>query len=53
LPNPDNVRIAPAEGKPGVLVRGPEVYREHAVFIQLMKPKNTLRWMWGEDLITH
>ena len=53
MPNPDNVRIAPAEGKPGVLVPGPEVYREHAVFIQLMKLKNTLRWMRGEDLITH
>ena len=27
--------------------------REHDVFIQLMKLKNTLRWMRGEDLITH
>jgi myo-inositol-1-phosphate synthase len=31
----------------------PEVYPEHDVFIQLMKLKNTLRWMRGEDLITH
>jgi len=31
----------------------PEVYPEHDIFIQLMKLKNTLRWMRGEDLITH
>jgi myo-inositol-1-phosphate synthase len=30
-----------------------EVYPEHDIFIQLMKLKNTLRWMKGEDLITH
>ena len=30
-----------------------EVYPEHDLFIQLMKLKNTLRWMRGEDLITH
>jgi len=29
------------------------VYPEHDLFIQLMKLKNTLRWMMGEDLITH
>jgi len=29
------------------------VYPEHDIFIQLMKLKNTLRWMKGEDLITH
>ncbi len=29
------------------------VYPEHDLFIQLMKLKNTLRWMRGEDLITH
>ena len=29
------------------------VYPEHDLFIQLMKMKNTLRWMKGEDLITH
>ena len=29
------------------------VYPEHDIFIQLMKLKNTLRWMRGEDLITH
>ena len=29
------------------------VYPEHDIFIQLMKLKNTLRWMAGEDLITH
>lgn len=29
------------------------VYPEHDLFIQLMKMKNTLRWMRGEDLITH
>jgi len=29
------------------------LYQEHDIFIQLMKLKNTLRWMRGEDLITH
>ncbi|MCL6481211.1 MAG: inositol-3-phosphate synthase [Firmicutes bacterium] len=31
----------------------PEIYPEHDLFIQLMKLKNTLRWMMGEELITH
>ena len=31
----------------------PQLYPEHDIFIQLMKLKNTLRWMRGEDLITH
>ena len=30
-----------------------EVYPEHDLFIQLMKLKNTLRHMQGEELITH
>ena len=30
-----------------------ELYPEHDIFIQLMKLKNTLRWMAGQDLITH
>src|SRR3982751_2527134 len=30
-----------------------EVYPEHDLFIQLMKLKNTLRYLQGEDLITH
>jgi myo-inositol-1-phosphate synthase len=29
------------------------LYPEHDLFIQSMKLKNTLRWMNGEDLITH
>jgi myo-inositol-1-phosphate synthase len=29
------------------------IYPEHDLFIQLMKLKNTLRYMRGEDLITH
>jgi myo-inositol-1-phosphate synthase len=29
------------------------LYPEHDIFIQLMKLKNTLRYMRGEDLITH
>ena len=61
----DNVAIAPAEGKLGLLVPGigavattfiagvEAVKREHDVFIRLMKLKNTLRWMRGEDLITY
>jgi myo-inositol-1-phosphate synthase len=31
----------------------PELYPEHDLFIQLMKLKNTLRAIKGEDLITH
>jgi myo-inositol-1-phosphate synthase len=34
-------------------VHAPEVYPEHDLFIQLMKLKNTLRYLKGEDLITH
>ncbi len=30
-----------------------ELYPEHDIFIQLTKLKNTLRWMMGEELITH
>jgi myo-inositol-1-phosphate synthase len=30
-----------------------ELYPEHDLFIQSMKLKNTLRWMMGEELITH
>ena len=29
------------------------LYPEHDLFIQQMKLKNTLRWMMGEELITH
>jgi myo-inositol-1-phosphate synthase len=31
----------------------PELYPEHDLFIQLMKLKNTLRHLQGEELITH
>ncbi len=31
----------------------PKLYPEHDIFIQLMKLKNTLRHLQGEDLITH
>jgi myo-inositol-1-phosphate synthase len=31
----------------------PNLYPEHDIFIQLMKLKNTLRHLKGEDLITH
>ena len=31
----------------------PQLYPEHDLFIQLMKLKNTLRFIQGEDLITH
>jgi myo-inositol-1-phosphate synthase len=31
----------------------PGLYPEHDLFIQSMKLKNTLRWMMGENLITH
>jgi myo-inositol-1-phosphate synthase len=34
-------------------MHAPEVYPEHDLFIQLMKLKNTLRFMKGEELITH
>jgi myo-inositol-1-phosphate synthase len=31
----------------------PDVYPEHDLFIQQMKLKNTLRWLMGEEQITH
>ncbi len=31
----------------------PGLYPEHDLFIQSMKLKNTMRWMMGEQLITH
>ncbi len=31
----------------------PGLYPEHDLFIQLMKLKNNLRWLAGEELITH
>src|SRR5262245_35591100 len=34
-------------------VHAPSVYPEHDLFIQLMKLKNTLRYIRGEPLITH
>jgi myo-inositol-1-phosphate synthase len=34
-------------------MHAPAVYPEHDLFIQLMKLKNTLRYMKGEELITH
>jgi myo-inositol-1-phosphate synthase len=34
-------------------MHAPELYPEHDIFIQLMKLKNTLRWIRGETLITH
>jgi myo-inositol-1-phosphate synthase len=34
-------------------MHAPSVYPEHDLFIQLMKLKNTLRHMKGEELITH
>src|SRR5262245_2533072 len=34
-------------------MHAPELYPEHDLFIQLMKLKNTLRYLRGEELITH
>jgi myo-inositol-1-phosphate synthase len=34
-------------------MHGEELYPEHDLFIQLMKLKNTLRYLKGEELITH
>ena len=34
-------------------MHAPSLYPEHDLFIQLMKLKNTLRYMRGEELITH
>jgi myo-inositol-1-phosphate synthase len=31
----------------------PELYPEHDLFIQLMKLKNTMRWLMGEEVISH
>ena len=34
-------------------IHAPDIYPEHDLFIQLMKLKNTLRFLRGEELITH
>jgi myo-inositol-1-phosphate synthase len=34
-------------------MHAPGLYPEHDLFIQLMKLKNTLRYLKGEELITH
>ncbi len=34
-------------------IHAKSVYPENDLFVQLMKLKNVLRWMCGEDLITH
>ena len=34
-------------------IHSPDIYPEHDLFIQLMKLKNTLRYLRGEELITH
>ena len=34
-------------------MHAPELYPEHDIFIQMMKMKNTLRYLQGEELITH
>jgi len=34
-------------------LHAPDIYPEHDIFIQLMKLKNTLRHLKGEELITH
>ncbi len=34
-------------------MHAPDLYPEHDLFIQLKKLKNTLRWMMGEEPITH
>ncbi|MCK5740145.1 inositol-3-phosphate synthase, partial [bacterium] len=34
-------------------MHAPELYPEHDIFIQLIKLKNTLRYLKGEELITH
>jgi myo-inositol-1-phosphate synthase len=35
------------------LQTAPGLYAEHDIFIQHMKLKNTLRWMMGEDVVSH
>ena len=30
-----------------------DLYPEHDLFIQLMKLKNTLRYIMGEEMVTH
>jgi myo-inositol-1-phosphate synthase len=34
-------------------MHAPTLYPEHDLFIQLKKLKNTLRWMMGEEPLTH
>ena len=61
--NDDLVKYEAATGIPNVVpgsmdafkapMTAPGLYPEHDIFIQLMKLKNTLRFLKGEDLITH
>jgi hypothetical protein len=37
----------------GLTYRAPGLYAEHDLFIQLTKLKNTLRFLAGEELVTH
>ena len=39
--------------KSPMVAPAPGLYPEHDLFIQAMKLKNTLRWLMGEELITH
>jgi myo-inositol-1-phosphate synthase len=34
-------------------MHAPEVHAEHDLFVQHKKLKNTLRWMMGEEMLTH
>jgi myo-inositol-1-phosphate synthase len=34
-------------------MHAPEIYPEHDLFIQVMKLKNTMRWLMGQEPITH
>ena len=45
--------LAQRSGMSGIQMTSPDLYPEHDLFIQLMKLKNTLRFLQGEDLITH
>jgi hypothetical protein len=50
------ITIKPARGKLGVVLPGMGAvssYPEHDLFIQQMKLKNTLRYLRGEEQITH
>ena len=49
----ENDRHVPNVAQSSAIAAAPGLSPEHDIFIQQMKLKNTLRWMKGQNLITH